>query len=321
MKNITLLALLFFFCFTSVFLSQNSESSGIAVLPFYSNGIEQVYIETAETILHVEITKLSRMKVISARRVNDALSDDDCLDAECAAEVGKKVNAKQVLGVRLSSLGEKIITQYFLVDGSTGRELLIDQVTSTSIEELETVMKRIAKSVVEIKPVSENVEVGTILESESEEPLRRSSRKNVGLSFGYLYPQNGYDDGDRSFVANLHLDYEMEEAAVGMLLGIRKGFAINIYGVYLFSKTDFCPFVGGAFGFHWITHDFFNGSYYINNVYADREDKRADGFEITANAGMRILHTYNFQILVNLEFIYTLNDYDDTAIVFTIGIL
>ena len=197
----------------------------------------------------------------------------------------------------------------------------MDQITATSIEELETVMKRIAKSVIEIKPANKNVEVGTILESESEESLRRNSNKNVGLSFGYLYPQNGYDDDDRSFVANLHLDYELEEYAVGMLLAIRKGFAINIYGDYLFTKTDFCPFIGGAFGFHWISHNNFRNSYYINNVNVSEKEKRSDGFEITANAGMRILHTYNFQILVNLEFIYTINDYDDTAIVFTIGIL
>jgi hypothetical protein len=36
---------------------------------------------------------------------------------------------------------------------------------------------------------------------------------------------------------------------------------------------------------------------------------------------MRVLHTYNFQLLFNLEYIRTLNDYNDGAIVFTIGIL
>lgn len=320
MKKFKFLTFCLFISIISVF-AQDSSLTGIAVLPFYSNGIEPAYIETSESILQVELSKLSKMDVISAKKVKNVLQEEECIDNECAIEVGKSLNARRVLGVRLSALGEKIITQYFLVDIFSGKEILVDQLTSTSIEELETVMKRIAKSVVDVKPAGKNVEVGTILEEESEESLRRSSNKNVGLSFGYLYPQNGYDNDDRSFVANLHLDYELEEYTVGMLLAIRKGFAINIYGDYLFTKTDFCPFIGGAFGFHWITHDNFYDPYYINDVYVNRKDKRSDGFELTANAGMRILHTYNFQILVNLEFIYTLNDYDDTAIVFTIGIL
>jgi len=292
-------------------IAQDNSRSGIAVLPLYSNSIDPVYLETAESILRTEIGKLSQMNVISERRINEVLNGDLCIDSECALVTGKELNAAEVLGCKLSELGEKIIVQYFLVDVIFEKEVLIDQVTSTSIEELETVMKRIARSVVDVEPADKNVEVGNILEKETEEPLRRSSRKNIGLSFGYLYPLNGYDESDRSFVVDLHLDYEMEELAAGLLLGIRNGFAINVYTSYLFTKTDFCPYLGGAFGFHWVVHD---------DIFSDN-DKRADGFEFTVNSGVRILHTYNFQIIINLEYNYTINDYEDQSIVFTIGIL
>jgi len=310
MKSINSLALLLtLICFYPL-KGQDNTSSKIAILPFNANGIDAVYIETAESILRLEIGKLTTMDIISVKRTLDALSGSDCKDNDCALEIGKKLNASQVVGCKLSALGEKVIVQYSLLDILSNKEIVIDQVTTSNIEELETVMKRVAKSVVEQKPITYNVEIGTILNNESEEPLRRSSRKNIGLSFGYLYPQDGYDDSERSFVGDLNLDYELEEFAVGMLLGIRRGFAMNVYGSYLFTKTDFCPFIGGAFGFHWVSHDdFFSG------------DKRGDGFEITANTGMRILHTYNFQIILKLDFIFTLNDYNDKAIVFTIGIL
>ena len=87
--------------------------SGIAILPFNSNGIDEAYIQTSESILYVEINKLSRLDIISAKRTSDALADENCNESECAIEVGKNLNAEQVLGVRLSALGEKIITQIF----------------------------------------------------------------------------------------------------------------------------------------------------------------------------------------------------------------
>jgi hypothetical protein len=183
-------------------------------------------------------------------------------------------------------------------------------------------MKRIASNIVEMKTTEENAQVGNIVKEETEEPLRRSSRKNIGLSFGYLFPQNGYDNNDdKSFTINLHLDYELEELAVGLLLGARNGFAMNVYGEYLFSSTDICPYAGGAFGFHWVSHEQHQITPYDPGSPVNTINKKSDGFELTFNTGFRLLHTYNFQVLLNLEYIMTFNDYDDQAIVFTIGIL
>lgn len=188
--------------------------------------------------------------------------------------------------------------------------------TASNVEDLEVLMKRLAKSVVNVEPIEKSVEVGNVLAAESTEPLRRASRKNVGLSFGYVYPQAGYENSDRSFIVDGRFDFELQDVAVGIMMGIRKGFAMNIYGSYLLTRTDLCPYIGGAFGFHWVSHGDYVGPYNPN-----RNNMRTDGFEITAHTGLRILHTYNFQLHANLEYIYTLNDYNDRAIVFTIGIL
>jgi hypothetical protein len=320
-----LFALLFLYSLPHAgLLAQESSPSRIAILPLSSNGVDSVSIQTSESILRTEIGKLSPMDIVSVKRTREALEGIPCNESECALEIGKKLGASQVLGCQLSALGEKIVVQYFLVDVATGREVLIDQVTAANVEDLEVLMKRVAKSVVERAPIDKNVEVGKILVSESREPLRRASRKNFGISFGYLYPQRGYDNSDRSFVADARFDYELQEYAVGMLFGVRKGFAMNIYGAYLLSKTDLCPYVGAAFGFHWVSHNDWAIYYnpYSPNIYdVSQKDKRSDGFELTGNAGIRVLHTYNFQLIFNLEYIYTLNDFDDGAIVFTIGIL
>ena len=296
---------------------QQASPLRIAIMPPHANGLDSVSVETAEMILRTEIGKLSTMDIISSKRTRDALAGAVCIESECALDLGKKLNASQVLGCRFSALGEKVIAQYFLVDISSGRELLVDQATARNVEDLEMVMRRVASSVVNLTPVDKSAEVGKVLPTEATESLRRTSRNNFGLSFGYLYPQSGYDNSDRSFVVDGRFDHELLDWAVGVTVGIRKGFAMNLYGSYLMSPKDLCPYVGGAFGFHWVSHI----EYLYAASYPATSNSKSDGFEVIGNVGIRVLHTYNFQMIFNLEYIYTINDYNDRALVFTIGFL
>ena len=320
MKTSSTSAVLFFILFSIISLKAqtNPDSSSLLIMPFDANGIDPVYVQTAESILRVEILKLSKINVLE-NKVIEVVDGNPCYSTECALEAGKKANATEVAGCKLAALGDKVIVQYFLLGVSSGKPILMDQLTALNLEDLDQVMKRIASNIVEKKSNQSNAQVGNIVKVESEEPLRRASRKNIGVSFGYLFPQEGYENDDRSFTLNLHLDYELEDAAVGLLAGARDGFAMNIYGEYLFSRTDICPYAGGAFGFHWVTHSVVSGYNYETHTYSDK--LKSDGFELSLKTGLRILHTYNFQILVNLEYIITLNDFNDKAIVFTIGIL
>lgn len=314
--NITIFFAIIGCCSFVELQAQEATRSRMAILPLHANGIDSVSLQTAESILRTEIGKLSPMEIVSSRRTVDALDGRVCAESECALEIGRKLEASQVLGCRLSPLGEKIIVQYFLVDLPANREILIDQITALTLEDLEVLMKRVAKSVVNREPIEKNAEVGKILGVETKEPERRASRNNFGFSFGYLYPQKEYDNSDRIFVVDVRFDHELQDYAVGMLLGIRKGFAMNLYGSYLFLREDLCPYVGGALGFHWVSH-----SNFITGSSSNQKDMRGDGFELTGNAGIRVMHTYDFQLIFNLEYIYTINDYKDQALVFTIGIL
>jgi len=311
-KIIRISLLLFFFIQLPIF-AQDSTQSNIVILPFHPNGMDTAYTQTAESIFRIEYKKLSNMNIVSMRQILENLPAKYCSGVECAKEIGNKLEAAQVFSCKLSALGEKIIVQYFLLNLPGGNEIINDQTTSLTIEDLEIVMKRIAKSIAEHESLSKGARVGNIMLRESNKMLKRSSNKNIGLSFGYLYPQRGYDNSDRSFALDLRIEYELETYAVGMLLGARKGFAMNIYSSYFLTKTDFCPFVGGAFGFHWVSHDI---PYWYNG-----NDKNEDGFEFTARTGIRAFRTYNFQVLLNLEYILTMNDFNDRAILFTIGIL
>jgi len=230
--------------------AQDTSSSKIAVLPFVSNEIDPASVQTAESLLRMNLAKVSSLDVISERKVLAAIGNTECTDQECAIEVGERLDADEVLLCKLNPLGEKIIIQYILVETSTGKNILAEQATSTRLEDLDVVMQRVALSVANHNPFSENVEVGNVVNQETIEPKSRASRFNFGVGFGYLFPTEGYDNDDKSFTFNLYFDYEIPDVAVGMMLGARDGVAVALYGNYLFSRTDLCPYIGGALGFH-----------------------------------------------------------------------
>ncbi len=311
---------LLFLLFWLLVVKGSSAQNNIAIFPFLTNGIDEVTAQSAESLLRLEVSKLSTMDIVSEKRTYDLFDQEYCFELTCAVELGTRLGAGRVVVGRLDALGEKVIVSYMLVDVKNQKPLLTDKTTSATIEDLETVMARIAKSITTIEPIVKGAQVGAIMQSETKEPYRRSSRKFGGFSFGYLYPQSGYDNEDRAFAVEFRTGAELQNFDVGMQIAVRRGFAMNIFSSYLFTKTDFCPYVGGGFGFHWVTHHY-HEIYYETQGYPQTEEKKGDGFELTANAGIKAFRTFNFFVLANIAYTYTLNDFDDQAVVFTIGLL
>ena len=291
--------------------SQDTTSKTTALLPIISNGIDEASIQTAGSILRMELGKEKNIKLVPEQATLDAIGDKECADEECAKKIGKQLNAEQVLLCKINPLGEKLIVQYQLIETSSGNSILSESATATFVEDLDAVMKRVAISVARRTPFDANQEVGNIVVQESVGTLRQTARYNFGVGFGYLFPSEGYDTTKKSFTINGYFDYEMTDFSAGLMVGARKGFAMNIYGNYLFSRTDICPYLGGSLGFHWVLHE---------GLFED-DGKDGDGFELGLLGGVRIFHTYNFQLFIQGEYIMTFNDYNDKAFVLTIGIL
>ena len=314
MKKFLLTCVLFFISIASGYAQVR-----IAILPIHAIGIDESARLTSESLLQMELQRLTDDKVFV---VQQAADEQECYTEECALEIGKELGAAQVILCRLSSLGEKIIVQYVHLNVSTGSTLFADNTTAKTIEDLDTVMKRVAESIIYRKPISETLKVGNITQQESVTPMRRRAHKSGGFSFGYLYPTHGYDDIDRAFTFDFRTSFDSEKWSTGMLFAVREGFATNVYAHYLTKQTDVCPYFGGAFGFHWVAHEEENDRVYNFDTHEYEEsDKNTDGFELTFSGGVRFFRTYNFQIIANWDYIISINDYDDKAIVFTLGIL
>ena len=284
--------IILFISFSINAFSQNNKEK-ILLLPFNSIGIDTISIMTTENLFKFDLNQYNKWETIS--------TNAHCTEDSCAIDLGKQYETQNVFVCTLSKLGEKIIVQYILFDVQNSKVLLSENTSALSVEDLENVMKRIAASVTKQMPIDETAEVGVITEKETVPELRRSAQRTVGFSFGYLFPTEGYDNADRSFAFEFRTGFETETNAIGLMLAIRRGFTANIYGSYLFSREDVCPYIGGAFGFHWVTHNTApvytlqtDGYYSYQN-----KDKKDNGFEFTANTGLRLFHTYDFQILLN----------------------
>ncbi|TET46331.1 hypothetical protein E3J62_04590 [candidate division TA06 bacterium] len=280
----------------------------MVVLPLRSIGVEETSTQTAYLLLRQEIGKLGKHEVVSDALVRETVDPTPCADVACAADIGRELNAAEVVFGSLNKLGEKIIVQFTLVDVATRKASLIDNITAMSVEDLETVMKRVAKSIVKRQPVAKTAEVGAITEKEALKPRGRRTRRGFATRFGYLFPTNGYDDDEQVFAIDFLTMYEAKDFMVNGLFGIRKGIALNIGATYLSTRTDFCPYFGGGLGFHWVHHN-------------DSEDKRSDGFEAILSGGLIAFRTYNFRILLNLDYCISFNEYNDQALVFTMGMI
>jgi TolB-like protein len=291
----------------------------LAVLPLAGSGIDVSTQETTHMLLVSEISKLKKYEVVSKSEIEALVWDRGCAEMACAIEIGKQANAQKVVFGSLNKLGEKIILQYNLVDVVTGETLLSDDLSATRVEDLDQVAKRVAASIVQQVPAAKTVGVGLVTEQESQETKTRKATSSSGIGWGYLYPKKGYDDRDPVFVWDFRSIYEMRHIAVDAVMGFRQGFALNVGILYVPGLKDFSPFVGAGVGFHGVSHE----QYHVGYDYSDNYDgnRRVDGFEFLFKCGLLAFRTYDFRVVATVEYSMTFNDYNDRAIVLTLGVM
>jgi hypothetical protein len=323
MKPIKHLCLILFsaILFNYALFAQTQNGLRIVIMPFISNGIDNTTITSSQTILQREISKLGMNEVFIGSIPEKGTIDPTCTELDCAVIYGEKLNANRVVTCNLLVLGKKIIIQYTLVDVKFKKILVFDSITSLSIEELDVIMKRIAAGVINIETTNQTAKVGSIIENENKPLLLRGGGGFYGFSFGYLFPQDGFGNNDRSFTMDFKAGYEIDKYEYGIQLLARNGFGTNIYGSYLFSPYDVCPYFGGGLGFHWVSYSEPYENSYGYNSYPQPNNKKGDGFELLLNTGVRLFNTYNFRLTVNLSYSITFNDYRSNSLALTIGFL
>jgi hypothetical protein len=289
----------------------------LAVFDLEPIGVDPATVQATGQLLRNDLAGTGRFSVVDQGEMLRILGGDmRCYDSQCAAENGRRLGAGKALVGSLSRLGEKIIVELRLVETATGMVEYSDRMASATVEDLDTVIQRMAKSVASGKPAEGTAEVGLIVQEEAREPLRRKNFFTVGGKIGYLFPTgDSWGQADRLLCLDWVTRYETNDFFVESLVGYRYQLnqdngafdvPIEFSIFYVPSRSDFSPYFGGGLGIHWIGAERWDDE----GDPVDDDDDRVtnNGLALNLGGGLMGFRTYDFRIVVDLRYSIVMAD-------------
>ena len=235
--------------------------------------------------------------------------------SDVPVKLGKKEGARTAVFSTVSKLGQKLIVAATSVDTESCQLEQSARFTILKIEELEETSKKIGKVIVEGIPIAEAVEVGTVTEKEQEVAKLREGNNGLSLrvggvapfaslqnSFGVLF-EAGYWFEGLDFAIEPSLGFEANAATTGS--GSYGVFKVGASGVYLFSRGDIAPFLGGGGGVRFISErrerDMTVGQT-IQFEGSGEEVEEAWSPGLFARGGVMFMRTYETRLALNVDY-------------------
>jgi len=282
-------------------LSMLSAGPKVVVFGFQGIGVDSVTALVATSVFRTELGNTGKFAVATADEVAGVLGADKVVtkvsDAQDAArQIGA---AKAVIG-SLSKLGTQTIGMVKLIDVAGGGVEFEDQLATTNRDELDIVLRRLAKAVAFKTKASAEVELGEITEKESKEVNRKQAFFGGGVTLGGFIPVGGL--GTKTVMPVLGgiglyeaPDFFAEFRYTGSLdiaSGSHSSASIIPITVGVFktaSREDFTPYYGGALGI---------GQYTSN----EQDYQSGWGFVVAPGAGYMLFHTFDFHVMADLRY-------------------
>lgn len=287
-----------------------ADAAQYGVLHLKPVGVSYATTEAVATLLLSDLINYGHT-VLSPDAMDDAAGDIlECYESECAAEAGAQANVDHVIYGSVSRLGEKHIVQLSIVNVLTKEVIWAGSLAAKSAEDLDTVVKRLAKSISEGKKAEETVEVGMITEEEAKKPTRRRVFHTWGATAGMVVPLGGYSEvsalynlGWLYWYETPHLAFEV--AGYFTFPGnIESGTAMEFCPVefsllYMLSKKDISPYFGGGIGFGWLVVESEAPYLYSETGY---------GLTLNAGGGLVFMRTYDIRVILDARYHINLAD-------------
>jgi TolB-like protein len=252
---------------------------------------------------------------VEAKLTQQGITDFSCHEVTCAASYGAAVGVGNAVIGSLTKLGEKVTAEVRLVDVAKKEVVFSDHFASTSLDDLDVTLRKLAKAVATRQPIESEVTRFAVTEQETKEAPRKKSYITSGVSFGPGFPLGkSYSDVGSLITIAWLIRYEAESFVVENSLGITWGNAKpeTLYGIespkvrvnivpwdiglrYVFSReSNFSPFAGGGVGLHFIASEDVGGQVAV---------KSGSAFALHAAGGLFLFQSYDFHL--TLEGRYT----------------
>ncbi|MGD8979435.1 MAG: hypothetical protein PVH23_05150 [candidate division WOR-3 bacterium] len=289
-------------------LAMNAAEYG--VLHLKSVGVSYATTETVASLLANDLTTYGHT-VLNPDAMDEAAGEIlECYQSECAADAGAIAEVERVIFGSVSTLGEKHIVQVSVVEVATRKVIWAGSLAAKTAEDLDTVVKRLAKSISEGKAADATVEVELVTAEEEKAPMRRRVFHTFGTTAGMVIPVDGYSGTSTLYNLGLLYWYETpslvaEVAAYGTFPGNFEGGTaaefcpVEFSLLYMLSKKDISPYFGGGLGFGWLTVE-------TDDPYYDTET--AYGITLNAGGGLVFLRTYDIRFIVDARYHINLAD-------------
>jgi hypothetical protein len=280
-------------------LSLLNAGPKIAVLGFEGIGVDSITAMVATAMFRTELGNTGIFVVATTDEVADVLGADKVVTTVSEArDAARGVNATKAVVGTLSRLGTQTIGMVKLIDVAGGNIEFEDQLATTSRDELDIVLTRLAKAVATQTKASTNAELGEITEKESKEVNRRQAFFGGGLGLGGFLPFGGLGTNDVMPTLSVLGLYETPDffaelrysASVGSNSGANfLPFTIGIFKTA--ARSDFTPYYGGAIGI---------GGY--SSAYPYGYSQGGTSFVVAPGAGYMLFHTYDFHVMADLRY-------------------
>ena len=295
------------------------------VLPFRTTGVS---VATANVSRELLVGSLGDLGLDVSEPPSESplpQGPEACAGTECAIALGREHGATLVVYGSLSRLGDKIIARLNVVRVDEPAPYYRDQLTATTEEDLDKVMRRFAEGIASGRPNSDRASVESVIQAETVTPARRATRAGPGVRAGFLFPTGGSFGGtDR--LTNLHLviryetrDFQIESTPV---LGFSWGHGnldwtiLDLSVTRIFGTKDFAPYLGLGIGVHGVnaareqivTYATTYPPYSYSYPYRQSQSETAPVLDVVA--GFIALRTYDFEAVLSVRYHYVFEKFD-----------
>jgi hypothetical protein len=312
----------------AVSAAQEPSAPRTLVLPMRALGVSDTTVLVSGDLLVGSLEDLG-MDVVRLDSAQPPLpgGPDACDDPACAGDLGREHDAELVVYGSLSRLGGKIIARLNVLRTGEPAPYYRDQLTATSEDDLDTVMRRFAEGIAAGRPNSNRATVESVTQAETQTPARRATRSGMGIRAGFLFPTGG-SFGGAERLTNLRAAYRYEfrdfQIETTPLLGFTWGKGnfdwsiLDLGASRIFGTGDFSTYLGASFGVHSVTVQRTRTMVYSYPGYPaytyEAEVRQTETVPtIDLVAGIMALRTYDFVAVLELRYHYVFESFDDVG--------